>query len=567
MPEYLSPGVYVEEIDSGPKPIEGVSTSVAAFVGFTERVPQESRQLGGKAVAEPQINTPILITSWHQYEENFGGFVEGAYLPHAVYGFFQNGGTRCYIISVQEMPRAQRELTVGGSKLLITSKKGGAEGSRLRVKLNYEQLPAPASSSPAAASSTATTGDGKDEDKDKKPATPAPKKPTAGANEPETFDLVVESYDVTSGQWRVAETLRDVSFQEVQENGKKKVEVAYQFNRGSRLVDIEVASEQTPSLAKYSPTWEQLKIDNKDKLVAAGGPELVGNVSDRTGIGSLEMLDDVSIVCVPDLMPQPESFDNIDLKMIKYVQDQMVSHCELMGDRVAVLDPLPNLSPQQVKDWKQNYLPDSSYATLYYPWLEVMDPVTRQPMMIPPSGHVAGIWARTDQTRGVHKAPANESVRAITGTAFDVTKREQDGLNPIGVNCIRTFAGRGTRVWGARTVSSNPSWRYLNVRRLFNFIEKSIERDTQWVVFEPNDHDLWERVKRDVTAFLRVVWRSGALFGLTEDEAFYVKCDADLNPPETRDLGRLYIEIGLAPVKPAEFVIFRIMQKNENTFS
>ncbi|NEP84467.1 MAG: hypothetical protein F6K39_43960, partial [Okeania sp. SIO3B3] len=356
MPEYLSPGVYVEEIDSGPKPIEGVSTSVAAFVGFTERVPQESRRLGGKAVAEPQLNTPILVTSWHQYEENFGGFVEGAYLPHAVYGFFQNGGTRCYIISVQEMPRAQRELTVGGSKLLITSKKGGAEGSRLRVKLNYEQLPAP---SAPATPAPAATGEAKEEDKKTAAPPPSPKK-TA---EPETFDLVVESYDVTSGQWQVAETLRDVSFQEVQDSGKKKVEVAYQFNRGSRLVDIEVASEQTPSLAKYSPTWEQLKIDNKDKLVAAGGPELVGNVSDRTGIGSLEMLDDVSIVCVPDLMPQPETFDNIDLKMIKYVQDQMVSHCELMGDRVAILDPLPNLSPQQVKDWKQNYLPDSSYAT------------------------------------------------------------------------------------------------------------------------------------------------------------------------------------------------------------
>jgi phage tail sheath protein FI len=173
---------------------------------------------------------------------------------------------------------------------------------------------------------------------------------------------------------------------------------------------------------------------------------------------------------------------------------------------------------------------------------------------------MAGIWARSDNTRGVHKAPANEVVLGAVGLAYGTTKGEQDTLNPIGVNCIRAFPGRGIRVWGARTLSSNPSWRYLNVRRLFNFVEKSIELGTQWVVFEPNDYDLWARVNRDVTAFLKTVWVSGALFGRTPDEAFYVKCDEELNPPESRDLGRLIIEIGMCPVKPAEFVIFRISQ-------
>jgi phage tail sheath protein FI len=203
---------------------------------------------------------------------------------------------------------------------------------------------------------------------------------------------------------------------------------------------------------------------------------------------------------------------------------------------------------------------DSSYAALYYPWIQVMDPITNRPMNIPPSGHMAGIWARNDTTRGVHKAPANEVVQGAIGLAYGTTKGEQDTLNPVGVNCIRAFPGRGIRVWGARTLSSNPSWRYLNVRRLFNFVEKSIENGTQWVVFEPNDQDLWARVRRDIGAFLKTVWANGALFGTTADQAFYVKCDAELNPPESRDLGLLITEIGLCPVKPAEFVVFRISQ-------
>jgi uncharacterized protein len=203
---------------------------------------------------------------------------------------------------------------------------------------------------------------------------------------------------------------------------------------------------------------------------------------------------------------------------------------------------------------------DSSYAALYYPWIKVMDPATDLIVSIPPSGHIAGIWARNDNTRGVHKAPANEVVLGVVGLSYQTTKGEQDTLNPIGVNCVRNFPGRGIRVWGARTLSSDPAWRYINVRRLFNFVEKSIEGGTQWVVFEPNNRKLWARVNRDVSAFLRTVWRDGALFGSSPAEAFYVKCDDELNPPESRDLGRLIIEIGMSPVKPAEFVIFRVSQ-------
>jgi hypothetical protein len=173
---------------------------------------------------------------------------------------------------------------------------------------------------------------------------------------------------------------------------------------------------------------------------------------------------------------------------------------------------------------------------------------------------MAGIWARNDSQRGVHKAPANEVVAGAIGLQYQTTHNEQAILNPAGINVIRSFPGRGIRVWGARTISSDPSWRYLNVRRLFNYIEESLLLGTQWAVFEPNDMDLWERIKRDISAFLIRTWRDGALFGNTAAEAFYVKCDAENNPPETRDVGQLIVEVGIAPVKPAEFVIIRLSQ-------
>jgi phage tail sheath protein FI len=251
----------------------------------------------------------------------------------------------------------------------------------------------------------------------------------------------------------------------------------------------------------------------------------------------------------------------VNAEQFKSVQLAMIAHCELMGDRVAILDSPPGLNAQQVKDWRVNEAGyDSKYATLYWPWLKVMDPLAGHSMFMPPSGAMAGIWARTDNVRGVHKAPANEVVRGAIALETNITKGEHDQLNPTGVNCIRAFPGQGIRVWGARTLASDPEWRYLNVRRLFNYVEESILTGTNWVVFEPNDHKLWDAVKRTLEAFLRRVWRDGALFGQTPAEAFFVKCDAENNPPENRDAGVLTIDVGIAPVKPAEFVVFRISQ-------
>jgi phage tail sheath protein FI len=200
---------------------------------------------------------------------------------------------------------------------------------------------------------------------------------------------------------------------------------------------------------------------------------------------------------------------------------------------------------------------DSKYGALYYPWIKV------DGKMVPPSGHVAGVYARVDGERGVHKAPANEIVRGVIGLEKNVSRNEQDHLNPIGVNCIRSFPGQGIRIGGARTLSSDAQWRYVPVRRLFCNVEESILQGTSWIVFEPNDQFLWSAIRRDVSAYLNVVWRSGALFGKTGEEAFYVKCDAETNPKELRDLGYCIIEVGIAPVKPAEFVVFRISQKED----
>ncbi len=280
-----------------------------------------------------------------------------------------------------------------------------------------------------------------------------------------------------------------------------------------------------------------------------------------TVLPGLEALDDVRRVLCPDVMAGYDGSDD-SKERVKMVQEAMITHCELMRYRFAVLDTPPGLNAQQAKEWRLYVNFDTSYAALYYPWIQIADlsgggSTTK---MVPPSGHMVGVYNRTDGERGVHKAPANEIVRGAIDLELVLSRGEQDTLNPIGVNCIRTFPGRGIRVWGARTLSSDGSWRYINVRRLFIVVEASIDVGMQWVVFEPNDQMLWGRVRRDTKAFLTNIWRSGALFGLSTDEAFYVKCDEELNPAEVRDLGQLIIEVGICPVKPAEFVIFRISQ-------
>ena len=264
----------------------------------------------------------------------------------------------------------------------------------------------------------------------------------------------------------------------------------------------------------------------------------------RTGLNVFNDIPEISLVCAPG-QSDPA------------IQDAVISHCENNKYRFAILDSAEELGKDGIA--KMPKPRDSQYAAYYFPWIQVYDP-EKGNVYVPPSGHVAGIYARSDAERGVHKAPANEIVRGALGLRYSISRPEQDFMNPRGINCIRNMGDRGIRVWGARTVSSDPSWRYINVRRLFLMVEQSIEIGTQWVVFEPNDETLWKRVTRNITAFLLRIYNSGALMGKTPEEAFYVKCDSETNPPEVVDAGQLVCEIGIAPVKPAEFVIFRIGQ-------
>ncbi|MCB0153477.1 MAG: phage tail sheath family protein [Anaerolineae bacterium] len=555
MPEYLSPGVYVEEVDRGPKPIEGVGTAMPVFVGFSERA-QMRQQVNGEAITRDVMGQAQLVTNWTQYVETFGSFVEGAYMPHSVYGFFMNGGSRCYVLSVKTIPKAQAGLIGSDGKphLVVQAKQAGFSGLKLRVKVDAPELPASTSSS---SSSSAKKADDKADDKDSKAASSASS--AADSGPADSFNITIEQQGV-SGNWYAKEVLRDVRLTQVQTDSGKEVRLAFQNNRASQFVNF-ITTDSNATLAKMMPKTQEQTLSIEANLIPpATYSDFQGDVMERTGLEGLEALDEVTMVCVPDLMT-PMPGQNLDLDLVKSVQSLIIAHCERMGDRVAILDSPPNMNPQQINNWRMNTAGyDSSYATLYYPWVQVMDPVTNTNKLIPPSGHIAGIWARNDNTRGVHKAPANEVVSTATGLAYNVTKGEHDILNPNGINVIRAFPGMGIRVWGARTLSSNPSWRYLNVRRLFNYVEKSIERGTQWVVFEPNEPMLWSQIVRDVSSFLTSVWAQGALFGTTPEMAFYVKCDEELNPAATRDVGQLFIEIGMSPVKPAEFVIFRISQ-------
>lgn len=498
---YASPGVYVEEIDRGTKPIEAVGTSTAAFVGITAEASLKAIDsvTGTKIATESLLNKATLVTSWTKFVDLFGGLTPGAYLPDAVYGYFTNGGGACYVTSLRALAEGEghvkaAEVTVPaktkGNSFKVTAKVPGPDGNKLTVNIKMEE---------------------------------------------ETFTISV------GGETKSGLTMK---------KGDGFV--------GDAVFDtVEISNVGTASTLPSEGTFK----------LAGGGiqpltaKDFIGDAADRTGLGGLEPLDNVRLVVCPDVMAGYDGSSEA-AERIKMVQEAMVSHCEQMKYRFAVLDTPPGLNAQQALEWRKYLNFDSSYAALYYPWIQVADlsgsgSTTK---FVPPSGHIVGIYNRTDSDRGVHKAPANEVVMGAINLELNLSRSEQDNLNPIGLNCIRAFPGRGIRVWGGRTLSSNGAWRYVNVRRLFIMVEASMDIGLQWVVFEPNDSALWAKVRRDVTSFLRVVWRGGALFGTTPEQAFYVKCDEELNPPEIRDLGQLIIEVGLSPVKPAEFVIFRITQ-------
>ena len=566
MAEYLSPGVYVEEFDSGVKAMEGVGTSTAGFVGLAEKGPVTGR--------------PVLLTSFAEYQRRFGGYLSdleyGPYrfLPNAVEQFFTNGGSTCYVMRAAPEDAACAKSADG--PVTVRAKDPGAWANTMQVFFTR---------STRARTQILDTQEGVS-------GRQYVLKNAAGFR---VGDLVVYRGEDGSAAYHKVTALNGmlISFQE--ELPRDAVDTGLVPTRTLEACGVDMVircggqEESYPgcSLNSAAPDYLLAALEKSnmavmtldipdsadDPLVLLGGIadgpslrlELSGGLNGtmdsvsagtfngadlgpgrRSGIEAFQEITDVSIMAVPGVTDAN-------------VQAKLIAHCEGLTSRFAVLDaPLDCTGVDELNRHRSAY--DTTYAALYAPWVQVYDPLLRRPTFLPPSGSMCGIYARTDIQRGVFKAPANEVVQACTGLSVSYNAAEQGKLNPNGVNLIRAIPGQGIRVWGARTCSSDGNWKYINVRRLFIFLEESIRANTGWVVFEPNDEGLWSRVRGTISLFLETQRRIGALAGSTPEQAYYV--DVGPNTMTQDDIlnGRLICEIGVAPVRPAEFVIFRITQ-------
>ena len=586
MAEYLSPGVYVEEYDSGATPMQGVSTSTAGFVGLAER--------------GPVIGQPQLVTSFADYTRMYGGYLSKAgygdarYLPYAVEQFFANGGSRAYIMRAVPGDAKAASLTTG--VLRITAANPGAWAEKMRVTVVPSSKAKTQVFAVDGAELTLKNADGFNagdvvELFDGKTASYATIKNVL--DKVITLDApctaaVADTKVGTSKYIRTCEITITAHLDdtvETYENLSLKPEAlnyAPVKTAKSDLICVEVlpgkpAAAPAPAAKddkekKDAPAPAAAKaagitpyelcagVGEGMVLTLEGGsdgsvlnvtPDAYIGADDgpgkRTGLQAFQENGVVSILAIPGVT-SPD------------VQAALIGYCENRKSCFAILDvPMEMKKTNDVAAFRDMY--DSTYAAMYHPWLQMFDAGAKRADYFPPSGAMAGIYARSDNSRGVHKAPANEVVRGCTGLSCNYNVGEQDILNPIGVNLIRALPGQGIRVWGARTISSNGLWKYLNVRRLFIFIEESIKANTNWVVFEPNSETLWSRVTRTIETFLATCWRDGARAGTSPEQAYFVECGPTTMTQDDIDNGRLICQIGIAPVKPAEFVIFRITQK------
>ncbi len=570
MAEYLSPGVYVEEFDSGPTPMQGVGTSTAGFIGVAER--------------GPVVGSPVLVTGPADFTRKFGGYLHenefGQYrfLAHAVNHFFANGGSRAFIMRVAPTDaKIAKAVTKKGkeSVLDIQAKDPGAWGNS--VVITFEEV------TNNKTQILEDLGDGKYRFKNAAGFNPGDVVVLKGGKEDQFGIITNATGDVITFAAKFSGNVVDtallpkttVSTCEINLNldysGEVEKYSGVSFNAASPSFIEKVMAQSNLVNVKAQPidtavspmdVIRQVFEGKGDKITITLSGGLNGTAASltdadfigkdegpgsRTGIQSFVDNTDVSIMAVPGIV-SPN------------VQLSLVAHCENLGSRFAVLD-VPMTAKTVADIMKHRDIVDSDYCAMYHPWLQVFDPLDKKDTFIPPSGSIMGIFARSDNSRGVHKAPANEVIANCTGLFVNYSVGEQDLLNPKGVNLIRKFPGAGIRVWGARTASSKPLWKYVNVRRLFIYLEESIKANTNWVVFEPNDENLWARVRRTIELFLESVWRSGALVGGSPSEAFFVDIGPNTMSKDDIDNGRMICVIGVAPVKPAEFVIFRITQK------
>ena len=617
MPEYLAPGVYVEEVSFRSKSIEGVGTSTCAFAGPTRKGPTGL--------------SPELLTSFADFERIYGDLEDlGAsdnpllrrnYVAHAAQAFFSNGGARLYVVRVVAedataatssgtpvlaAPAADPNAPAGTPAPLpgawFESRFSGALYKRATVKVQQVGQPtglaglrnAPNGSVARAldvggalqgfwvkADSVWTRGTALD---------------AQGAPANTVHDLLAEFdtktlsaelllLDVTV-QTRSGDSARfeglalgaqhpmfigtQMAFEPTRRSDRLTLGVALRFGAGVPAADALLkglgggAALEPPEAGAPAP-------EPARTFALTGGSDgsATGVGAYRDGFGLLVGLEDVSIVAAPGYSSR---YDPAAMAGYQGIQDALLTHvADPRRYRMAVLDAPPAATATEMRTLRG--LVDSTRGALYYPWVIVANPLATPSrnlpaeIALPPSGFVCGIYARNDVERGVHKAPANEVVRGALRFEPSVNFGQQELLNPIGVNCLRALSGRGLRVWGARTISSDPEWKYLNVRRYFNYLGASIDRGTQWAVFEPNGEMLWANVRGTISDFLYNEWRNGALLGSKPEEAFFVRCDRTTMTQNDLDNGRLICLIGVAVVKPAEFVIFRIGQKTADAKS
>jgi len=517
MPEYLSPGVYVEEIEPGPRPIEGVPTSTAAFLGEAERGTLK----------------PRLVTSCKEYERWFGGsFGESKFLPSAVRGFFENSGQRLYVCRLVGPQATPAQAQFGAYAVRAVGP--GSWARRVWARIDD--------------STTKVPGSG---------ANPQPGgfrlRLAYWANTPPGF----QPFDPFADAAKLPRPALVEDFDDLATDPTSPDFHERRLLDRSALATLARAAGVPPDArpANGAQALAQNGADDPNPLdVADYQGQLVPGAarSELQGLAALELnpYREVALVYAPSV--------GVD------IAQAIIAHCERLRFRFAVIDCDKGVSSTSALDPRTKVL-DTSYAAFYYPWPVIADPQTGTSRTVPPGGHVLGVYARTDAERGVFKAPANETLRGLVGLEFDVNDAMQGILNPRGVNVIRQFPGKGILVWGARTMTSDTIWKYVSVRRLFIFLERSIYEGTQWAVFEPNDKQLWANITAAIRLFLRGQWRVGALFGATEDKAFFVKCDETTMTQDDIDNGRLVCEVGVAPVRPAEFVIFRIFQHTART--
>ena len=574
MPEYLAPAVYVEETSFRAKSIEGVGTSTAGFVGLTVRGPVGV--------------TPPLLTSFSDFQRYYGGpddlLVNGArminHLAQSAFAFFANGGGRLYVARVLGTAAAAAQSAVLNNPAPVAAN----EQVRLRARFaGGASLP----NRPGVNLAVRLVLDEQASTKRLALRQPAGTLVRAGT---EHYVLGLDPILTTAADLTAWNALGDDASVTVLTFAAEVTEASgavLQYGplgfhprhpryaglllgatppQASEAMSNPLLLEMGSAVTAFTLRAALFGGGAVREVTLTGGSDGTGAPASgdwQAGFDRLAALEDISIVAAPGASafaaPTPAA-----------VNQMLIGHAEARRSyRIAVLDTPPNLDLAGVRALKSAI--DSKYAALYYPWIRVANPLAgtdpSQPTEIelPPSGFVTGIYARNDVQRGVHKAPANETVTGALGLQRDIRFGEQEVLNPLGVNCIRALPNRGIRVWGARTLSSDPEWKYVNVRRYFLYLEASIDRGTQWAVFEPNGERLWANVRTTIADFLYAEWLGGALLGASPKEAFFVRCDRSTMTQNDLDNGRLICLIGVAALKPAEFVIFRIGQKTADS--